>query len=52
MGNGAINPNLIGTKIGEIQQSLERLRDISSKGKEVFLNEPNRRDSANYLDKK
>jgi uncharacterized protein YutE (UPF0331/DUF86 family) len=48
MENGAINPNLIGTKISEIQQSLERLRDISSKGKEVFLNEPNLKDSAKY----
>lgn len=33
MENTAINPNLIGTKISEIQQSLERLGDISSKGK-------------------
>lgn len=48
MKNGAINPNLIGTKISEIQQSLGRLSDISSKGKEAFLNEPNLRDSAKY----
>ena len=47
MVNG-VNPNLIGTKISEIQQSLERLGDISSKGKEAFLNEPNLRDSAKY----
>ncbi len=45
---GAINPNLIGTKISEIQESLLRLGDISSKGKEAFLNEPNLRDSAKY----
>jgi len=45
---GSINPNLIGTKISEIQQSLERLGDISSKGKEAFLKESNLRDSAKY----
>jgi len=48
MGSDAINPNLVATKISEIQQSLERLNGISSKGRDVFLTDPDLIDSAKY----
>lgn len=48
MENNAINPNLIATKMSEIRQSLDRLNDISSKGKTAFFNSPDLRDSAKY----
>ena len=48
MGSDAINPNLVATKISEIQQSLERLDSITSKGRDVFLTDPNLIDSAKY----
>ena len=48
MDTGAINPIIIGTKISEIQQSLERLNDISFRGKDVFLSDFNLQDSAKY----
>jgi uncharacterized protein YutE (UPF0331/DUF86 family) len=48
MGSDAINPNLVATKISEIQQSLERLDSITSKGRDVFLTDPDLIDSAKY----
>lgn len=48
MENNAINPNLIATKMSEIRQSLDRLNNISSKGKKAFFNSPDLRDSAKY----
>ncbi len=48
MGSDAINPNLVATKISEIQQSLGRLDSITSKGKDVFLTDPDLIDSAKY----
>lgn len=45
---GAINPNLVAAKISEIQQSLERLYSISSKGRDIFLTDPDLIDSAKY----
>jgi len=48
MDSDAINPNLVATKISEIQQSLERLNGISSKGRDVFLTDPDLIDSAKY----
>ena len=48
MGIDAINPNLVAIKISEVQQSLERLDSITSKGRDVFLTDPNLIDSAKY----
>ena len=48
MGSDAINPNLVATKISEIQQSLERLDSITSKGRDVFLTDQDLIDSAKY----
>ncbi|MCD4844269.1 MAG: DUF86 domain-containing protein [Methanosarcinales archaeon] len=48
MNGDAINPNLVAAKISEIQQSLERLNGISSKGRDVFLSDPDLIDSAKY----
>jgi uncharacterized protein YutE (UPF0331/DUF86 family) len=45
---GTINPNLVAAKISEIQQSLERLYSISSKGRDIFLTDPDLIDSAKY----
>jgi len=44
----AINPNIVAAKISEIQQSLERLDSISSKGRDAFLTDPDLIDSAKY----
>lgn len=48
MNGDAINPNLVATKISEVQQSLGRLNGISSKGRDVFLTDPDLIDSAKY----
>ena len=48
MNGDAINPNIVAAKISEIQQSLERLNSISSKGRGAFLTDPDLIDSAKY----
>lgn len=48
MDSGAINPNLVASKVSEIQQSLERLDSITSKGRDAFLADPDLIDSAKY----
>lgn len=48
MNGGAINPNLVASKISEIRQSIERLDGISSKGRDFFLTDPDLIDSAKY----
>ena len=45
---GTINPNLVAAKISEIQQSLQRMYSISSKGRDIFLTDPDLIDSAKY----
>ncbi len=48
MNSDAINPNLVAVKISEIKQSLKRMDEISSKGRDAFLTDPDLMDSSKY----
>lgn len=48
MNGDGINPTLVAAKISEVQQSIQRLDGISSKGRDVFLTDPDLIDSAKY----
>ncbi|KAF5422178.1 MAG: DUF86 domain-containing protein [Candidatus Methanomarinus sp.] len=48
MNSDAINPNLVAVKISEIKQSLKRMDETSSKGRDAFLTDPDLMDSSKY----
>jgi uncharacterized protein YutE (UPF0331/DUF86 family) len=48
MNSDAINQSLVAVKISEIKQSLKRMDEISSKGRDAFLTDPDLMDSSKY----